>query len=97
MKEEVFEPKRDQNEEWHKEESIDCTVHSILSRVIKSGRLSWAGCVARIEEGRSTFNILTGNLKGKKLLGRPRRRWEDNITMNLKEIGINTRNWVDSA
>ena len=53
--------------------------------------------MAKIEEGRSAFKILTGKPTGKIPLVRPRRRWEDNIRMNLKEIGINTRNWVDSA
>ena len=53
--------------------------------------------VARMEEGRSAFKILSGKPTGKRPLGRPRRRWEDNIRMNLKEVGINTRNWVDSA
>ena len=52
--------------------------------------------VARMEEVRSAFKILTGTPAGKIPLGRPRRRWEDNIRMDLKEI-INTRNWVDSA
>ena len=46
--------------------------------------------VARMEEGRSAFKILTGTPAG-----RPMRRWEDNIRMDLNEIGINTRNWVD--
>ena len=50
-----------------------------------------------MEKGRSAFKILTGKPIGKRPLGRPRRRWEDNIRMDLKEIGINTRNWVDSA
>ena len=50
-----------------------------------------------MEEGSSALEILTGKPTGKKPLGRPRRRWEDNIRMDLKEIGINTRNWVDSA
>ena len=49
-----------------------------------------------MEEGRSTFKII-GKPIGKRPLGRPRRRWEDNIRMDLKEIGLNTRNWVDSA
>jgi hypothetical protein len=48
-------------------------------------------------EGRSAFKILTGKPEGKRSLGRPRRSWEDNIRMDLKEIGINTRNWVDSV
>jgi hypothetical protein len=49
------------------------------------------------EEGRSAVNILVSKPTGKRPLGRPRRRWEDNIRMDLKEIGINTKNWVDSA
>ena len=65
--------------------------------VIKSRRLRWAGHVARMEEGRSAFKILTGKPTGKIPLGRPMRKWEDNIRMDLKEIGINTRNWIDSA
>ena len=60
--------------------------------MIKSRRLRWAGHVARMEKGRTSFKILTGKPTGKKPLGRPRRRWEDNIRMGLKEIGINTRN-----
>ena len=55
------------------------------------------GSVDRMEEGRNAFKILTGTPAGKRPLGRPRRRWEDNIRMDLKEIGINTRNVVDSA
>ena len=59
-----------------------------IVRVIKSRRLRWAGHVARMEEGRSAFKILTGKHTGKRPLGRSRRRWEDNIRMDLKEIGI---------
>ena len=51
----------------------------------------WAGHVARMEEGRSAFKILTGTPAGKRHLERPRCRWEDNIRMDLKEIGINSR------
>ena len=50
-----------------------------------------------MEEGRSAFKILTGKPTGKRPLGRPRRRWEDNIRMDLEEIGINAGNWVNSA
>ena len=60
-------------------------------------RLRWTGHAARMQEGRSVFKILTGKPTGKRLLGRPRRRWEDNIRMDLKKISINTRNWVDST
>ena len=68
-----------------------------IARVIKCRRLRWAGHVARMEEGRSAFKILTGKPTGKRPLGRPRRRWKDNIRMDLEEIGINAGNWVDSA
>ena len=50
--------------------------------------MRWAGHVVRMEEGRSAFNISTGKRTGKRLLGRPRHRWEDNIRMDLEEIGI---------
>ena len=50
-----------------------------------------------MEEGKSAFKMLTGKPTGKRHFGRPRRRWEDSITVDLKEIDINTRNWVDSA
>ena len=69
----------------------------LLNRVFKSRRLRWAGHVARMEEGSSAFKILLGKSKGNRPLGRPERRWEDNIRMDLKEMGINVRNWVYSA
>ena len=50
-----------------------------------------------MEEGRSTFKILAGKPTERRTLGRPRSRWEDNIRMDLEEIGINAGNWVDSA
>ena len=50
-----------------------------------------------MEEGRSAFNILTGKPTGKRPFGRLRRRWNDNIRMDLEEIGINGKNWIDSA
>ena len=62
-----------------------------------SRRLGWEGHVASMEGGRSAFKILTGKPIGKIPLERPRRRCEDNIRMDLKEIGFNTRNWVDST
>ena len=64
--------------------------------MIDSRRLRWAGHVARMEEGRSPFKILTGKLTGKRPLGRPRRRWVENIGMDLKEIDNNRKNWIDS-
>ena len=66
-------------------------------RMIKYRRIRRAGHVAIMEEHRSAFKILTDKPTGKRPLGRPRRRWEENIRMDVKEIGINTRNWIDSV
>ena len=73
---------------------IVCIVHLIV-KVIKSRIIRWAGHVARMEKNMSVFKILTGKPIGKRPLGMP--RWENNIRMDLKKIGINTRNWVDLA
>ena len=59
--------------------------------MIKSRRLRWAKHVARMWEGRSAFKILTGKPTGIRPLRRPRRRWDDIIKVNLKKIGVNTR------
>ena len=96
----IFGPKRDENGEWrglHNEERYSLYRSPNIVRVIISGRLRWAGHVARMEEDRSAFKILTGKPTGKRPLGRPRRRWEDNIRTDIEEIGINAGNWVDSA
>ena len=68
-----------------------------IVRVIKSRRLRWAGHVAKMEEGGCAFKNLIRKRIEKRPLGRPMRRWEDNIRMNLKEISINRKNWIDSA
>ena len=59
--------------------------------------MRWAVHVARMEEGRIAFKILTRKPTGKRPLGRPEHRWEDIIRMDLEEICVNTRNWVDCA
>ena len=66
---------------------------SNIVRVIKFRRLRWASHIGRVEEVKSTSKILTGKPTGK----RPRLIWEDQIRMDLKEIVIITRNWVDSV
>ena len=72
--------------------------HSLnVESVIKYRRLRWAGHVTRMEECRRAFKILTGKLTGNRSLRRPIHGWEDNIRMDLEEIGINAGNWVDSA
>ena len=96
----IFGPKRDANGEWrrlHNEKLHTLYRSTNIVRVTKYKRLRWAGLVVRMKEGRSAFKILTSKPTGKRSLGRPRRRWEDNIRMDLKEIGINAGNWVDSA
>ena len=65
--------------------------------MIKATRLRWASYITRMEEDRSPFKVLTGKSTGKRLLGKSSHRSENNIKIYLKEIGINTRNWVDSA
>ena len=96
----IFGPKRDVNEEWrrlHNEELHNLYRSPNIVRVIRSRRLRWVGHIARMEEVRSTFKILTGKSTEMRPLGRFRHRWEDNIRMGLKEIDINTRNWIGSA
>ena len=68
-----------------------------IVRVIKSRILRWAGHVVRMEEGRSALKLLTDNPTGKSPFGRPRRGWENNIRMDLKEIDASMRNWVNMA
>jgi hypothetical protein len=58
-----------------------------IIRMIKSRRMRWAGHVARMGEKRNAYKILVGNPEGKRPLGRPKRRWVDNIKMDLREIG----------
>ena len=96
----IFGPKRDENEEWrrlHNEELHSLYRSPNIVRVIKSRSLKWAGRVAKVEEGRNTLKTLKGKRTGKRPLRRPRPRWEDNIWMDSKEIGINTRSLIDSA
>jgi hypothetical protein len=66
-------------------------------RVIKSRRMRWVGHVARKKEGRGVYRVLVGRPERKRPLGIPRHRWEDNIKMDLREIGINGANWIRLA
>ena len=97
----IFGPNGDKNGEWrdwrklHNEELLSFYRSRIIIRGTKYRRLRWAGYVFRMKEGRSAFKILTGKPTGKRHLVRPRRRWEDNIRMDLKEIGSNTRNFIN--
>jgi hypothetical protein len=84
-------PKRDEvTVEWkilHNEELNDLYSSPNIIRVIKSRRIRWARQVARMGEGRGAYRILAGRPEGRRPLERPRRRWEDNIKMDLQEVG----------
>jgi hypothetical protein len=96
----IFGPKREEAGSWRKLHNDE--LHSLYSspnivRVIKSRRLSWAGHVARMGEGRGVYKVLVGRPEGKRSLGRPRRRWEDNIKMDVREIWIDEAKWIHLA
>jgi hypothetical protein len=96
----IIGPKREKDGSWRKLHNDE--LHSLYSslnivRVIKSRSMRWAGHVARMGEGRGVYMVLVGRPKGKRPLGRPMCRWEDNIKMNLREIGINGANWIQLA
>jgi hypothetical protein len=93
----IFGPKRDEvigelrklhtgNRENYIEELSDRYCLPNIVRVVKSRRMRWAGHVARMEEGRGVYRVLVGKPEGKRPLGRPRRRWEDNIKTDLQEV-----------
>ncbi|KAJ4429626.1 hypothetical protein ANN_21827 [Periplaneta americana] len=87
----IFGAKRDEvTGEWRKLHNTE--LHALYSspdiiRNLKSRRLRWAGHVARMGESRNAYRVLVGRPRGKRPLGRPRRRWEDNIKMDLREVG----------
>jgi hypothetical protein len=68
--------------------------NSIYMRVINSRRISWAGHVARLGEGRSVYKVLVGKPEGKRPLERPRCRWEDNIKIYLQEVECEGMDWT---
>jgi hypothetical protein len=87
----IFGPKRDEDGSWRKLHNYE--LHSLYSspnivRVIKSRRMMWAGHVARMGEGRGVYVGLVGRTESKRPLGRSRRRCEDNVKLDLKEIAI---------
>jgi hypothetical protein len=68
-----------------------------IIRIIKWRRMRWAGHVARMGEKRNMYRLLVGKSEGKRPLGRPRRRWIDNIKMDVLEIGVNVVDWIGLA
>ena len=89
MSRRLFWPKRyEVTWEWRKLhiEEVDLSSPNIV-RVIKSRRMRWAGHVACMGESRGAYRVLVGNPEGKGPLGRPRRRWENNIKLDFQEVG----------
>jgi len=97
----VFGPKRDEvTGKWrklHNEELSELYSLPNIVLVVKSRRMRWAGHVARMGEGRGVHRVLVGKPKGKRPLGRPRSRWEDNIKMDLQEVGGGREDWMELA
>ena len=89
----IFGPKRDEItgecRKLHNEELnvLYSSPNTSIVQVIKSKRMRWEGHVARMGEGRGVYKVLVGKPGGKRPLERPRRRWEDNIKMDLQEVG----------
>jgi hypothetical protein len=81
----------------HKEELHDLYSSPSIIRIMKSRRMRWMGHVARMGEKMNAYRLLVGNPEGKRPLGRPRRRWVDNIRMNLVEVGWSDVDWIRLA
>jgi len=97
----TFRPRRDEvMGEWrrlHNEELNDLYSAPNIERAIKSRRMRWVGHVVRMGEERGVYRVLVGKPEGKRPLGRPRRRWVDNIRMDLQEVGCGYMNWIGLA
>jgi len=97
----VFGPKRDEvTGEWRKLHNGEFSDrYSLLNivRVVKSRRMRWVGHVACMGEERGVHRVLVGKPEGKRPMGRPRCRWEDNIKMNLQEMGGACGDWMELA
>ena len=97
----IFGPKRDgvtgECRKLHNDELNDLYCSPNIVRVIKLRRVRWAVHVARVEQGRGVHKVLLGKPEGKRPVGRPRRRWEDNIKMDLQEVGRGYGEWMELA
>jgi hypothetical protein len=92
--------KRDEDGSWRKLHTDE--LHSLYSspnivKVTKSIKMRLVGHVARMREWRGVYRVSVGRPEGNRPLGRPRRRWEDNIKMDFREIRINVANWIQLA
>jgi hypothetical protein len=97
----IFRPKRDEMtggwRKLHNEELHDLYSSSSRIGIIKSRRMRWAGQVARMGAKRNVYRLLAGKPEGRRPLGRPRRRWVDNIKMDLAEIQLGGVDWIGLA
>jgi len=97
----IFGSRRDEvTGEWrrlHNEELNDLYSSPNIVLVIKPKRIRWAGHVARVGEERGVYRVLVGKQEGKRPLGRPRRRWVDNIRMDPQEVGCGCMDWIGLA
>jgi hypothetical protein len=97
----IFGPRRDEvTGGWrklHNEELRDLYSSPSITRIIKSRRMRWAGHVARMGEKRNKYRLLVGKREGKRPLRRSRRRWVDNIKMDVLEIGWGGVDWIGLA
>jgi len=81
----------------HNEELNDLYSSPTIVRVLKSRRIRWAGHVARMGEERGVYRVLVGKPEGRRSLGTPKRRWVDNIRMDLQEVGCGYMHWIGLA
>jgi hypothetical protein len=92
----IFGPKRNEvTGEWKRLHNKE--LYALYTSPIKSRTLRWAGHVARVGERRGAYRALVGKREGRRPLGRPRRRWENNIKMDLREVGWGGADWIDVA
>ena len=97
----IFGPKRDgvtgECSKIHDEELNDLYCSPNIVWVIKSRIIGWAGHVAGMRERRGVYRVLVGKPEGKRPLGRPRRKWDDNIRMDLQAVGCVGMDWIELA
>jgi hypothetical protein len=96
----IFGPKREDDRSWrklHNDELHNPYSSPNIVRVIKSRRMRLAGEVAHMGKGRGVYRVLVGMSEGTRPLGRPRRRWEDNIKMDLRDVEMDGANWIRLA
>jgi hypothetical protein len=79
----------------YRADSLTAAARELARRVVKSIRMRWAGHVERMGEESGVYRVFVGKPEGKRPLGRPRRRWEDNIKMDLQEVGGGRGDWME--